>query len=212
MTSETKNLIKWLIIAFMAIAGFLAIMFAGNSAGGDIPKISNNDWTEGNPLATVELIEYSDFECPSCAGKSAWVRKIVAEFSNHIRFAYRYFPLKTIHDKAVLAAQAAEAAGIQGKFWEMHDMLFERQSQWSEQSVSSFESILDRYAVELGLNTDKFNEDLNSGAVKKAVEEDYDSAMKAGLNSTPTFVLNGEKITPRTENEFREIIRAAVES
>lgn len=212
MTSETKNLIKWLIIALVVITGFLAIMFAGNSAGGDIPKISDNDWTEGNPAATLELIEYSDFECPACAGKAVWVRKIVDEFLNHIRFAYRHFPLKTIHDKAVLAARAAEAAGIQGKFWEMHDMLFERQSQWSEQSISSFESILDRYAVELGLNADKFNEDLDSGAVKKAVEEDSDSAMKAGLNSTPTFILNGEIIKPRTENEFREIIRAAVES
>jgi cyclophilin family peptidyl-prolyl cis-trans isomerase len=112
-------------------------------------------------------------------------------YGDNLQFVYRHFPLISIHDKAFLAAEAAEAAGAQGKFWEMHDLLFQRQAEWSGLSADQFPEVLAGYAEELELDVDRFNEDLQSQAYAEKVQGGYDEAAAMGLPGTPTMFING---------------------
>lgn len=174
--------------------------------------LSADDWTKGNPSSQVVLIEYADFQCPGCASYHTIIESLLSEFGGHMTFAYRHFPLTSIHDNATLSAQAAEAAGIQGKFWEMHDTLFKNQQSWAPLSTSEFENVLISYASDLGLDQTQFISDLHSGKVEDAVEAEALSAEKAGLGGTPTFFLNGVKLSsPGSLENFRNIIRQEIE-
>ena len=125
-----------------------------------------------------------------------------------VQFAYRHFPLSQ-HKNAKLAATVAEAAGKQGKFWEMHDLIFQNQSDWSEEKNAAV--IFAKYAQEVGLDLAKFQTDIASEEIKAKIENDYKSGVKAGVNSTPSFFLNGEKITnPRNYDEFKNAILQAL--
>lgn len=212
MNEDLKRIIKWLVVAAVIIGSFLLIIFTNQNPIKAPPKITDTDWIKGNKDAGVELIEYSDFECPACAVRIPILDKIIKEFGNHIKLAYRHLPLKNIHANAALAAQAAEAAGLQGKFWEMHDKLFYNQNDWKDLFQSGLEKKFTNYAAELGLNIEKFAADLNSHNAKKAIDEDIESAISIGLDSTPTFFLNGELIDPRNYEDFRTFIRKAVQN
>jgi len=163
---------------------------------------------KGNAEAKVVLLEYGDFQCSACASIEPMVQQIVQEFGSQIKFVYRHFPLRNIHPNANIAAQASEAAAPQGKFWEMHDMLYARQDDWD--GASSTETIFLDYAAELGLDIDRFRQDLKSAEVRQTVEEDYQSAVQNGLSSTPTFILNNQVIRPQSYNDFRELINNAL--
>jgi len=174
-------------------------------------QISESANVKGDPNSQIVLIEYSDFQCPACAGYYPVVKQLSEKYADQIAIEYRHFPLRSIHDHAQLAAQAAEAAALQGKFWEMHDKLFENQTIWSE--LRSPESDFVSYAEEIGLDTDKFRDDLRSDAVKNIVNDSYTNAVTLGLNSTPTFILNGEKLSlPASVDAFSQVIDAALES
>lgn len=199
--------------AALGIFVFVLVRFGGGGASGGtallLGTVSPRDRASGNASSTVTLIEYSDFQCPACASYSAIVKEIVKEYENRIQFAYRHFPLGQ-HKNAELAAHASEAAGEQGKFWEMHDMLFEKQKEWAESGDAR--TLFAGYAVSLDLNKEKFLGDIDSADIKNKVKDDYDSGFVAGVNATPTFFLNGTKINnPRDEAEFRAIINATVE-
>lgn len=197
------------------IFGALYGVYRAVSTPEEIPlpnELTEEDWIKGNPDAEVILIEYSDFQCPACAYFYEMVEDILDEFGNHMQFAYRHFPLKTIHNKAVLAAQATEAAGLQGKYWEMYSRIFEYQATWSSLSVNDAENEFIRYAAGLNLDQKQFIADLNSSKVENLVEAEFQSALEGGLNSTPTFFLNGERIkSPKNLDEFRTLIRNAIE-
>lgn len=214
MRRNGERFIFWLVVAIL-IAGAVYGIIRVVSSPENIPlpsELTENDWIQGNPDATITLIEYSDFQCPACARSYKLTEEIMDEFGGHIKFAYRHFPLKTIHDKAQLAAQAAEAAGLQGKFWEMYEMLFDYQTTWDRLSVNDAENQFIGYASDIGLDQKQFIEDLHSKEVEEAVDIDFQSAIDGGLNATPTFFLNGEKITtPRDLEEFRTLIRTAIE-
>lgn len=183
----------------------------GNTGGNiDLPETLQQEWVKGDPNAKVVLVEYSDFQCPACAYYHGMLKSVIPEFSNHIAFIYRHFPLSQ-HDNALITAYAAEAAGIQGKFYEMHDLIFAGQGEWSNMSNSQAEAKMIEYAEQLSLDVDKFKSDISSKEVEAAVKQDLQSANEAGVNSTPSFYLNGQKITNPSNNEaFREIIRNAV--
>jgi len=132
------------------------------------------------------------------------------EYGQDIRFEYRDYPLQSIHKRAFAAAKAAEAAGRQGKFWEMHDLLFANQNIWTE-SIG-FESIIKKYATELKLNTDQFMNDYNSKVVNDIVKSDIEKGDKLGINATPTLYLNNEKIQPQSEEDFNKLIEEAIDS
>ena len=142
--------------------------------------------------APVTLIIYSDFQCPNCARLAASLRELMAAHPNDLRLVYRHLPLSGEHDKAVLAAQVAEAADWQGKFWEMHDLLFARQGDWSAFSAQAFEAWAREQAAGLGMDEERFQVDLNGEAVKANVEQAVTFA--AGLQAPvlPILLINGQ--------------------
>src|SRR6185503_9033137 len=126
-----------------------------------------------------------------------------------LKVVFRHFPITQIHQNALLAAKASEAAGIQGKFWEMHDMLYDKQSEWSG-GLNAHDFILS-YAKTIGLNTTKFDADLNSKAIEEKIIAEYNEGIKLGVEGTPTFFLNGKKLnSPRSLEEFNKMIKDAL--
>lgn len=181
------------------------------TAARQIPHVSERDWTQGNKKAVVTLIEYGDYQCPPCGNYHPVLKRLNREFEGQILFVFRNFPLSAIHLNAELAARAAEAAGKQGRFWEMHDLLYEKQQEWSVSSTPR--DIFLRYARSLNLDPKKFDEDLDSKEVRARVENDFKRGFEAGINSTPTFILNGAKIqTPGSYEEFRALLDKAIQS
>jgi len=151
---------------------------------------------KGNVESEIRLIEYSDLQCPACKAAVPVVNSLVDAMGDQFVLEYRHFPLVQIHPNATLAAQAAEAAAVQGKFWEMHDMLFDKQSEWS-QSFNP-EKFFRDYAVAIGINEDRFRFDLESDEIKERVRSDADEAAALQLPGTPGFVYNGEQIDIQT--------------
>lgn len=170
-----------------------------------VKEVSPSDWIKGPSEAKVTLVEYSDFQCPACATYYPVLKQLNKEFEDSMQFVYRYFPLKTIHKNAQVASFAAEASGRQGKFWEMHDLLFDNQKEWSD--LANPQEKFMEYAKFLGLDTEKFKNNLESKEIKDKVESDYQNGLSATVNATPTFFLNGQKIiSPRSYEEFKSKI------
>ena len=183
-----------LVVLIIVLVGSFVISQSSNSIDpasfADVETFELEARVKGNPEAEITLVKYSDFQCPACAQAYPAVKELVESFGDQFSFEYRHYPLRSLHPNAQLAAQAAEAAGIQGKFWEMHDLLFEQQQDWA-QSLNP-KKVFTAYAEELGLNTDRFKYDLNSDEVKLKVNTDTDDALERGLRSTPSFLINGE--------------------
>ena len=199
--------LRWAIFVeiFIIILGALILTKQNNDV--DVSKVNENqavtqksettiaDHVFGNKDSKVTLIEYGDFQCPGCGGLHPSLKPVVEENKDNIAFIFRNFPLSSIHPNALAAASVAEAAGMQGKFWEMHDMLFENQNDWSNAKAEERSGIFERYAKELGLNMDTFNKDIKSAAVADKIKRDQALGKKADVSSTPTLVLNGKKLT-----------------
>lgn len=147
------------------------------------PPVGERDHIAGSPTARVTLVEYGDFECPFCGAAHPVVRQIQRAMGDRLRFVFRHFPLSTVHPHAALAAEAAEAAGAQGKFWEMHDLLFENQQHLEIEDLI-------RYAEILGLDPVRFERDLVDHVHLPRVQEDFRSGVRSGVNGTPTFFIN----------------------
>lgn len=149
------------------------------------------------------IVEYSDFQCPACAARYPIVKQFLASSTN-VKFVYRHFPLSQ-HFNAKKAAIAAEAAGLQGKFWEMHDKLFDNQNDWSPVVNPTAKFI--GYAKEIGLDTVKFESDLASGDLRLKVDKDLESGEQSKVDSTPTFFVQGVKIGPfKNAQELQAIV------
>lgn len=202
-----------------ALYGLAVLILAGSmyalakpQESGAIPAVSENDHVMGNAAAVVTLIEYSDFQCPACAAFEPLVKEMLTTYGDNVRLVYRHFPLYTLHPNAEAAAFAAEAAAQQGKFWEMHDMLLDRQNDWSE--LADPTSMFVAYAGLLNLNTDQFTQDLTSKIVKDHVSVDVDSGNAANISATPTIYLNGTPLVfPKTQSPteyFKAQIDAAI--
>ncbi|HSQ25051.1 MAG TPA: thioredoxin domain-containing protein [Pyrinomonadaceae bacterium] len=145
----------------------------------------------GNPNAPVTLEEFGDFQCGACGSYYPELKKIEAEYGDRLKVIFRELPLVTMHQHALLAAQAAEAAGLQGKFWEMHDKLYENQVTWTEKN--DLVPVFVDYAKQIGLNTDQFMKDLNGESVAARIFQDGKRAHSFGLKGTPSFFVNGKE-------------------
>ncbi|MBI1907858.1 thioredoxin domain-containing protein [Candidatus Uhrbacteria bacterium] len=206
------------IVKYVAVVGVLALAVAGLAALSNATKltvpvplateVSEGDWMKGNPEAEVVIVEYSDFQCPACAAYDPVMAQLVAEYGDRILFVYRHFPLKAIHRNATAAAASAEAAGIQGKFWEMHNILFANQDMWANLPDPS--TAFEQYATALGLNMDQYRADYTSKAAKDQVEADYQSGLDANLSSTPSFFVNDMRLSdnPNGYEPFAALIEA----
>ena len=148
--------------------------------------VAGRDHVLGPADAPAVLVEYGDFECPYCGMAYPIVKDVQRRLGRQLRFAFRHFPLAEIHPRAQPAAEAAEAASAQGKFWEMHDLLFENQAALADPDLR-------RYAGALGLDIARFVNELASGTCESRVREDFMSGVRSGVNGTPTFFVNGTR-------------------
>lgn len=148
--------------------------------------VNEKDHVQGNPDAPVELVEYGDFQCSHCGRAYPEIKRIQKRLGKDLKFVFRNFPLTNVHQNAKHAALAAEAAAAQGKFWEMHDMLFENQQNLEDEDLIE-------YAEKIGLDVEEFKNDLENQAYMEKVESDFESGMRSGVNATPTFFVNGER-------------------
>ncbi len=164
--------------------------------------------TLGSTDALVTLVEYSDFQCPACGQFQPAVEEILAEYGDKLHFEYKHFPLTQIHPFAKPAAMAAEAAGQQGKFFEYASLLFKNQATWSKSATPS--AFFTQYATELGLDVERFTKQQQSSLLKDYVTSQFNEARGLGLTGTPSFYLNGEKITISTIEDFKAQIERAI--
>ena len=148
--------------------------------------VTEKDHAQGPPDAPVTLVEYGDYECPYCGRAYPIVKQLQERMSDRLRFVFRNFPLNTLHEHAGVAAQAAEAAGAQGKFWEMHDILYEHQAELDQADLR-------HYALNIGLEIYQFDADLSGERFAKKVRADFRGGVRSGVNGTPTFFVNGHR-------------------
>lgn len=164
--------------------------------------VGERDHVAGPETAAVTLVEYGDYECPYCGAAYPVVKEVQSEMGEDLRFVFRNFPINSAHPHARRAAEAAEAAAAQGRFWEMHDHLYEHQDALEDDDLLA-------YAAELGLDVDRFARDLESDAYADRVHEDFMSGVRSGVNGTPTFFLDGTRYEGSWE---REPLLAALEA
>ncbi len=148
--------------------------------------VGENDHAAGSKNAKITLVEYGDYECPACGAAYPVVKKVQEKMGDRLNFVFRNFPLTQVHPHAQHAAEAAEIAAEGGKFWEMHDVLYENQAALDDESL-----IL--YAKKIGLDAEKFGEDLENGTYEEKVREDFMNGVESSVNQTPTFFINGTR-------------------
>ena len=150
-----------------------------------VPVDPGRDHIQGDPKALLTLVEYGDYQCPFCGAAYPEVKKVQKELGSKLRFVFRNFPLTNVHEFAQVAAETAEAANVQGKFWEMHDFLYEHQRTLGDNSVAL------GYAKKIGLDTQKFEREISQHVYQKRIKEDFMGGVRSGVNGTPTFYANG---------------------
>jgi protein-disulfide isomerase len=169
------------------------------------PPVSERDHAVGPADARVTLVEYGDFECPHCGALHPIVQAARKAFGGNLRFVFRHFPLRSSHPHALAAAKAAEAAAAQGRFWEMHDRLYQRQTELTDAD-------LERHARELGFDVERFRASLAERAHEARIREDLASAAASGAQGTPSIFINGDRYDGPVERDavFAALARAAV--
>ncbi len=203
-----KNHLGKIFIGAAVLAVGASIAYAQFASSNANEGVVITNYTKGNEAAAVTLTKYSDFQCPACAAFAPVVTEIMNQYGEQIRFEYKHFPLISIHPYAVPAAKAAEAAGQQGKFYEMHDKLFENQSTWS--AASNPVRLFEGYAAELGLDVELFKRHYKASLIEDKINESFAEARSLGLTGTPTFFLNGTQMQFSTIDEFIAQVEAAI--
>lgn len=199
----------WVIVGLVAVVLFGGAIFLSNgsvSKSNEGVVITEN--IKGNSEASVVLTEYSDFQCPACAAFQPALDQVLAAYGDSIRFEYKHFPLP-IHQFAINAAVAAEAAGQQGKFFEFHDALFANQNVWANATAPN--ALFVSYAEELGLDVEQFARQMKSSMLRDKVKDELAEGRVLQVTGTPTFYLNGEKMEINTYEDFILQVAAAVD-
>lgn len=216
MSKKTWIIFGIIVVSF--IGGMLVfsesnkINLDGIDLGKIIPASDQNGNTEehvkGSADSKVVLVEYADYQCAGCASVYKRINSIAEDYKNELAVVFRNYTIDS-HQNALSAAAAAESANLQGKFWEMHNLIYDNQTEWSNASVTERNDLYLSYAKQLGLDETKFTEGMKDTSVRKKIEFDKSVAKAAGLDSTPYFILNGEKIDYETwsdDDKLRELI------
>ena len=206
----------WIILAIVVL-GLVGIFIAtkpkdsGNASfTGNAKEVQKDDHVRNGAGKPVTLIEYGDLQCPSCGAYYPIIKQLETTYGDQVSFVFRHFPLISIHPNAFAAARAAEAAGNQGKFFEMHDRLYETQDTWGELTTNQ-QSLFESYAKELGLDMTKFKADYASQEVADRINRDVSSGKQFNISGTPTFIVNGIKIdNPNGIEEFQKVLNDAI--
>jgi protein-disulfide isomerase len=204
---------KQIIIAVVAIVGIIAgAMILGGSEDTAVGAQSNN-WY-GNENGIITVTEYADFQCPACASFYPIVSQVKEQFKDDVRFEFKHFPLVQIHPNATTAHRAAQAAASQGKFWEMHDLLYERQQAWSQSTNPT--SVFEEYARELNLDIEIYKADVASSDTLAIINADIEAGKQVNVNSTPTFFIDGNQVEDGASiasvEDFANAIQAAIDA
>lgn len=209
------NKIGWIIfsgVVVLVLGGLVAWTRIANPPI-DLTGVENNsvvaasdqngniaDHTKGSENNKILLIEYGDYQCPSCGDAYPNVNTLMEEYGDDVTLVFRNFPLTAIHPNARAAAAVAEAAGLQGKFWEMHDKLYVSQNDWSGLDASKRTTVFNSYAQDLGLDMDKFNADVAGKETGQKINFDMALGKSVDVAATPTFFLNGKKLDDATSS------------
>jgi protein-disulfide isomerase len=213
---NTKRIAFWSIFVVVLVLVVWGLIVAENKpAPSGVPNLGTPapvtaaDHVEGSTTASVTLIEYGDFQCPACSEYAPIVGQLFTAASSTLRVVFRNFPLPQ-HANAMIAAQAAEAASIQGKFWEMYQAIYAGQASWQDQSDADARATFNGYADTLGLDKTRFDADIDSPEVKQKIASDQAEGQSLGIDYTPTFFVNGKVITnPQGYDAFKAVIDAA---
>lgn len=204
MSKQFLAILAVIIIVFVGIVAFGGKSSPSNSAGSSTTPTNH---VEGLDKDGITLVEYGDYQCPFCGQWYPIVKQVQAEYNTQISFQFRNFPLTSLHPNAFAGARAAEAAGLQGKFWQMHDLLYEQNDANQENpsapswiTASDPTTYFDADAQQLGLNVTQFKSDYASDKVNNLINADIAAGNKLGIDATPTFFLDGKKLNPSTES------------
>jgi protein-disulfide isomerase len=215
-----KRYLPFVIVAVVALAtlGSGAILYRARQphllpiSNSKVPGQSDaaSAHVRGNPEAPVTLEEYGDFQCPPCGMFASFTAQLEKEYDSRLRVVFRNFPL-TMHEHAREAALAAEAAGLQGHFWEMHDVLYREQDAWSK--APNARELFESYAGTIGLDLDKFKKDMEGEKTRERVEADRQRGESLGVQTTPTLFINNQPVEQKDKNPegIRAEINAALE-
>ncbi len=214
MSRESKILTAILVI----IVGGMITLFALNNK----PDAPTGDKVDRATLiketshkvdhGSVEVVEFGDYQCPACGAAHPWTQKLMADYRGRITFYFRNFPLTNSHPHALAAANAAEAAAAQGKFWDMHDKLYEDQTAWSSLTPEAVAAKFVEYATALGLDSEKVKMAITEQTYKDLINRDLTDGATAGVDATPTFYVDGRKVTASGEAGVRSAIEAALKT
>jgi protein-disulfide isomerase len=207
-----------LLVVAVAVAMFLAKRSGSESSPTaasssvpalDGPVITPEGWSKGNLSAKTVLVEFGDFQCPSCAAARVKVETALKKFEKDLKVVFKQYPMSNIHRNAMIAAQAAEAAGKQFKFWEMYELLFARQNEWV--NVPDAMTFFLKYAAELHLDVERFRQDMMDGEIRNKIFRDLLEGQVAQVRSVPSFFLNGKMMQGvKSDAEFDELIAQAI--
>lgn len=203
----------WTIFAIAVIGILAGLVYLSQRESVDVSTIDHTkiqtetnqqnsikDHVFGNPEADVVLIEYGDFQCPGCATFHNNFEPLMEEYKDSVAFVYRNFPLTSIHPNARAAAATVEAAGLQGKYWDMWNLVFSQQNEWSGLNGSQRDSQFREYAADLKLNLEKFNEDISSTKISQKLNYDQALGKANDVTGTPSLHLNGEVVATEAYN------------
>lgn len=209
----SKQFVAIVIACLIGLFGIFAITNKKDSKDGSSKSnttVQPSNHVIGENKKGVTLVEYGDYQCPACGAYFPLVKQVTEKYKQDIRFQFRNFPLQSIHPNARASARAAEAAAKQNKFWEMHDALYQQQKSW--ESSNSVNTIFEDYARQLNLDIPKYKADFASSEVNDIITADQKEGTKLGVNSTPTFFLQGKKIeeAPRDIEGFSKLIDQAI--
>ncbi len=206
---------QFIAIVVVIIGGLFALLaFTNKDKPGDANSSTSTGQTTSHVTGKVDskvtLLEYGDFQCPACKAYFPIVQQLKKDYGDKVAFQFRHFPLTQIHQNAFIGSRAAEAASKQGKFFEMHDALYDQQDSWA--SASDPTSIFVTFATQLGLNVDQFKTDMTSTETTDLINADRKAAQDLGSTSTPTFVINGKKLdkNPTDIGGFTSLLDAAL--
>ncbi len=199
----TLVLLTFIIVLF----GYYFISTATDKSNDPVNiEINANDHVRGSVNGKVTIVEFGDFQCPACGAYDPIVREAIEKNKNDVKFVFKNFPLTQIHRNALIASKAVESAGLQGKYWEMHDLLYDKQEEWS--NSMNAKDVLANYAKTLSLDVNKFVTDLENKSIEENIFNEYKEGIKLGVQGTPTFFLNGRKIdNPRNVEDFDKLIK-----
>ncbi|HEX8118393.1 MAG TPA: thioredoxin domain-containing protein [Pyrinomonadaceae bacterium] len=224
---KSKSSLPFVIIGVVLLGAIVAVVLLSRPSASNVSQSTNNQapvpprpqsvqpgasspYSRGPATARVTLEESSDFQCPACGTLEPGLRRVIKDYQDRVQFLFRNFPLQ-MHKYAFLAARAAEAAGQQGKFWEMHDMIYDNQKEWSDAMEPRVQ--FDSYATRLGLDVQRFKADMERQDLADRIKADLLRGNSLGVKGTPTVFLNGRELMPGklvTEDDLRREIEAAL--